>query len=272
MADVNNPGEDRTLPDVAWTDADPAMAPRTVTDADHLLPARTHAAPVGTIGALDDPDLARAQIEATRARMSGTIEEIEARLAAKKQELLQKKEELTGRLDVMRPVREKVRDNSWAALGGVFAAGLLLGYLTGGGDEDEARPAVREFSGYEHRPGHEEWQERARTWENRARRLMNVASEQEVELERLRGGPRSERYTLLDRVRPSRRRERRLRDALSDGLAEGLADVVELEVTTTTTTRGGYDGMPLHDADSQPPRDEELRGGPYQRDPIPSPT
>lgn len=271
MADMNNPGEDRTLPDVAWTDSDPAMAPRKITDADHLLPARSHAAPVGTIGALDDPELARAQIEATRARMSETLEEIEERLSRKKQELLQKKEELTDRLDVMRPVREKVRDNSWAALGGVFAAGLLLGYLTGGDDEAEARPAVREFSGYGDRhQGHEHWQERSRTWENRARRLMMVANEQELELERMRGGPRSERYTLMDRVRPSRRRERRLRDALSDGLAEGLADVVEMEAGTTAN--GGYDGMPLHNADSQPPRDEELRGGPYQRDPIPSPT
>ena len=34
--------------------------------------------------------------------------------------------------------------------------------------------------------------------------------------------------------------------------------------------RTGYDGMPLHDADSAPPRDEDLGGG-YGRDPLPSP-
>src|SRR5690606_7129622 len=69
----------------------------------------------------DDPDAARAEIAATRARMSDTIDEIE-------DVLLRKKEEIRDRLDVMDPVREQ----PLRSLAMVFGAALLLGFLTGG--------------------------------------------------------------------------------------------------------------------------------------------
>jgi ElaB/YqjD/DUF883 family membrane-anchored ribosome-binding protein len=73
-----------------------------------------------------DPEGAREEIQATRARISETIDEIEGAL-------LQKKERIEDRLDVMAPVREQ----PMKTLGIVFGAGLVLGLLTGGGDEEE---------------------------------------------------------------------------------------------------------------------------------------
>lgn len=118
----------------------------------------------------NDPDAVRGEIETTRARMSETIDEIE-------EQLLRKKEEIRDRLDVLSVVRERPLQ----VLGGVFGAGLLLGLITGGDDdeEDEAREYYRarfDVNGAE----------RADTWEHRARRLLSIAQEQEAELERLR--------------------------------------------------------------------------------------
>jgi len=112
-----------------------------------------------------DAGVARTQIEQTRARMSETIDEIE-------EVLVRKKERLQDRLDILAPVRE----NPLAAAGAVFGAGLLLGLLTGGGDDASPR-------GY-----HDEDAEmRAEEWERRARRLLRIAREQEEELEALSG-------------------------------------------------------------------------------------
>jgi hypothetical protein len=126
----------------------------------------------------DDPVDARADIEATRARMSDTIDEIEGAL-------VRKKEEIRDRLDIVAPVRE----NPWPSMGIALGAGLVLGLLTGGGDdedfaedEDVERPARSRRSW-----GGAEWSHRVDVLEERTRRLLEIARKQEDELRRLRG-------------------------------------------------------------------------------------
>lgn len=113
-----------------------------------------------------DPREAREEIERTRARMSGTIDEIE-------DALLRKKARLQDRLDVLAPVRERPLPSAAAA----FGAGLLLGLITGGGEDE---PTERHDS--------LDAEERAEKWEARARRLMRIAREQEEEIEHLSRG------------------------------------------------------------------------------------
>lgn len=276
MADLNvTRRDDETLPDASLTAG--GAAGQTV-DSDHLLPEETHAASPGVIAATDDPELARMQIEQTRARMSDTIDQIE-------NTLLRKKENLEERLDVMAPVRRKARENPYPVIGGVFLAGLVLGLLTGGDDEDdEPRPAVRRFAAdFDRERAHGyHWEERARTWERRARRLMDLANRQEAELLSLRG----ESVPLPRRGRGRGRRlfGRGRGGGEGDRLwgSQGYVDTdTEMQVDVRVEDRGyarprrdGYDGMPLHDADSHPPRDEDLGGGyngGYGRDPLPSP-
>lgn len=147
--------------------------PRPATDADTeatITPATRPAADS------EDPGVARAAIEQTRARMSETIDEIE-------EVLVRKKERLQDRLDVMAPVRE----NPLAAAGVVFGAGLLLGFLTGG---DGDHRASRDLD--------EDAEMRAETWERRARRLLSIAREQEEELEAL-AGRRGTRFASAGR-------------------------------------------------------------------------
>jgi ElaB/YqjD/DUF883 family membrane-anchored ribosome-binding protein len=112
----------------------------------------------------EDPELARAEIEMTRSRMSETIDEIEDRL-------IEKRERLQDRMDVLAPVRE----NPLPSVGIALGAGLLFGLLTGGGDD------YREDA-------HEHWEDRSDTWETRARRLLAIAREQEEEIEALSQG------------------------------------------------------------------------------------
>lgn len=125
----------------------------------------------------DDPETARAQIERTRMRMSETIDEIE-------DVLIRKKEQIQDRLDVFAPVRER----PMASLGIALGAGVLLGLLTGGDDEDDLDERALLSSrarGFRHDA---DLEERAETWEQRARRLLRIAREQEDELQALTGG------------------------------------------------------------------------------------
>lgn len=152
-------------------------------DPQHRLPESTGAPPEGTIAEVDDPELARLQIEQTRARMSETIDQIEG-------ELLRKKEKIEEKMDVLAPARRTARENPLPTVGGIFLVGLVLGWLTGGSDEDdEPEPAVRRFAPDfdRERTYVDHWEERANTWEQRARRLMTVANELEDELMRARG-------------------------------------------------------------------------------------
>ncbi|MDB4948115.1 MAG: hypothetical protein JWM27_764 [Gemmatimonadetes bacterium] len=149
-----------------------------VTDAGHLLPEHASAGEAGRVTA-DDPEVARSEIDRTRARMSRTLDSIEAAL-------VRKKAQIQERLDVMGPVRER----PLLAMGAVFGVALVLGYATGGGDADDRGegvdadgPALGAGLALEGDP-----EARARAWERRARRLQKVARAQEEELAGFRGG------------------------------------------------------------------------------------
>lgn len=140
----------------------------------------------------EDPASARAEIEATRARMSETIDEIE-------DVLLRKKEEVRDRLDVMATVRERPLQT----LGMIFGAALVLGFLTGGGGKKtELAPVALEEEDEDEEEEDEEaaeaW-ERAEMWEDRAHRLLRIARAQEAELDIHRARGESLRHRLRDR-------------------------------------------------------------------------
>lgn len=135
-----------------------------------------------------DPKAARAEIENTRTRMSETIDEIE-------DTLVRQKASIQDRMDILARVRERPLPSAGAALG----AGLILGLLTGGGDEDnggeryvlvdaddiDLEDEDEDDEGREDREDREDdnhWRRRAETWESRARRLRDVARDQEAEL------------------------------------------------------------------------------------------
>lgn len=127
----------------------------------------------------DDPEAARAEIEVTRARMSETIDEIE-------DALLRKKERIQDKLDVFAPVRRSPLPSVGIALG----AGVLFGLITAGDDDED--DDHRDFSRSAHRDEYlRELEERADSWESRARRLLRIAQEQEEELERFSGRTRA---------------------------------------------------------------------------------
>jgi ElaB/YqjD/DUF883 family membrane-anchored ribosome-binding protein len=82
----------------------------------------------GSTAAPRSVEEARRVVEASRQRISATLDELEGRLVEKKQAL--------QRLDVARPVRGWVRRKPLAGLAIAAGAGLLLGVLGGGGDEE----------------------------------------------------------------------------------------------------------------------------------------
>ena len=256
MADLNvTRGDDDTVPDAVLAGG---AVPGRVTDPDFVITPGSRPADPGTVSQVNDPELARMQIEQTRARMSDTIEQIE-------EALVRKRAQVEEKLDVMAPVRRKARENAYPLLGGVFLAGLVLGYLTGESDDEDAgaRPAVREFGMNQDVRGRAAYsthaQEQAELWERRARRLMEVANRQEAELMALRGG------TAEERPRRGLLRRRRQAPALHEEFDEGLAMGVTGGVGQAD---GEYDGMPLHEADSYPPREDDDGFG---RDPLPAP-
>jgi ElaB/YqjD/DUF883 family membrane-anchored ribosome-binding protein len=106
-------------------------------------------------------EAARDEIERTRARMSETLDDIEA-------VLIRKKEHLRETLDVGARLREK----PLVTAGVVLGAGFLVGFLTGGKDKKGEADRIAT-------------QARAVLWEERARRLMAIAREQEEDLEEL---------------------------------------------------------------------------------------
>lgn len=106
-------------------------------------------------------EAARAEIERTRAQLSETIEEIE-------ETILRTRDDLRRKLDVLGRVREKPLESVGVAL----VAGLVLGLLTGGGKKRSA--ADRELA------------RKAEHWEARARRLLEIARDQEEEIADLR--------------------------------------------------------------------------------------
>jgi hypothetical protein len=248
MADLNvTRGDDDTVPDVALAGG---AVPGRVTNpeivitpsAGHTAAASithvtagssTHATGPGVIADVNDPELARLQIEQTRARMSDTIEQIE-------EALVRKRAAVEEKLDVMAPVRRKARENALPLLGGVFLAGLVLGYLTGDSDDDEAaRPAIREFGMNQDVQG---------------RAAYSTHAQEKAELAALRGEEERPRRGLLRR----RRSVPAYREEFDEVSAMGV----------TAPRPGEYDGMPLHEADSYPPRGDD---GDLARDPLPAP-
>jgi len=83
------------------------------------------------------PAEARRAIEESRGRITATLDELEWRLQ-------EKKAEVRRRLDVARPVRERVRADPWKAVGVALLAGVAAGFLLGGGKESERRPGRAE--------------------------------------------------------------------------------------------------------------------------------
>ena len=107
------------------------------------------------------PEGARSEIERTRARMSETLDEIE-------EVLIRKKEHLRESMNVGARLREK----PLVIAGVVLGAGFLIGFVTGGKDKKGEAERVAA-------------QARAALWEERARRLMAIAREQEEDLEEM---------------------------------------------------------------------------------------
>jgi hypothetical protein len=169
---AENFDEDRTLPNGGR-----GLNRTPETDPEHLLAAHTHAAPVGSIGAESRlPDAVRDDIQRTRARMSSTIDEIEGAL-------LRKKAEVKDRLDFIAPVR----NSPWLYSAGVFGSALALGWLTGGGDDDEQvkvpRSLLASLGAGEAGEGGSRGE---RQWEERSRELMRMVARQGEELRSLR--------------------------------------------------------------------------------------
>ena len=120
-----------------------------------------------------DPELVRAELAQTRARMSATIDEIEEVIVGKKEEVIAMAKGLRQRLDPLYRARQK----PLAAIGIVFGAGLVVGLLTGG----KKKPVLAQLVA----PGPDA-PPRSDLWESRARRLLRIAREQQEELAALR--------------------------------------------------------------------------------------
>lgn len=73
---------------------------------------------------------ARRAVEDSRARMSNTLDEIEERLVSKKQQI-------SARMDVMRPVKTRIRSRPFMTMALALGAGVLLWKLRHKKEEPE---------------------------------------------------------------------------------------------------------------------------------------
>lgn len=156
---------------------------------------------------------ARADIEQTRARMSETIDDIERVLLRKKERVLSTKERVKERLDVLAPVRER----PLASVGAAFAGALLLGWLSGGGDDGEPRRADYGGAG---------WQERSERWEGRTRRLLGIARVQSEEIRELREGLEELREEAHEERARKDKERLSARSSWRDRVTETLTDFI----------------------------------------------
>lgn len=76
----------------------------------------------------DDPEDMRREIERTRARMSDTLDALEARLVFEKRELERKKDELWEKA-TLQGVRRKLSREPWRSVAIAFAAGYIVAAL-----------------------------------------------------------------------------------------------------------------------------------------------
>lgn len=68
----------------------------------------------------------RRELEATRSRMSRDMDVIERRLR-------QVADDMRGRLDLLQPARERIREDVWRSLGLAFGAGVAFAFITAKG-------------------------------------------------------------------------------------------------------------------------------------------
>lgn len=85
---------------------------------DHRLPPAGGSVVTAGNGRPGDPDALRRDIEATRARMSRTLDEIEGRL-------VRQKEELVARA-TLRGFRRRISSEPWRSMAIAFAAGYIV--------------------------------------------------------------------------------------------------------------------------------------------------
>jgi ElaB/YqjD/DUF883 family membrane-anchored ribosome-binding protein len=226
----------------------PGSADGAITDADHLLVEHTSAGEPGQIAATDDPDATRAEIDRTRARMSRTLDSIESAL-------LRKKEQIQERLDVMAPVRQR----PLVSVGAVFGASLVLGYLTGGGsdDDEDGRTSLAGY-GATGMPlplaahlDDDEAEMRAELWEKRARRLLRVARSQEEELSALRAEYDDDEETTGLRALGNSASEMRdgVLAAVAGFLTEAFDKLRDGAGTIAEVAHDGYDAVREHAGD-----------------------
>lgn len=84
----------------------------------------TTVSPMGN-GRRSSPGEVRRDIELTRARMSDTLDALEARLAYERHELERKKDELVDRI-TLKPIRRKLGREPWRSMALAFAAGYIV--------------------------------------------------------------------------------------------------------------------------------------------------
>lgn len=70
--------------------------------------------------------------EESRGRISATLDEIEDRID-------ETREQIREKANVLRPVRSRIRENPLPMIGAAAGAGLVLGLLTGGEDEEHEK-------------------------------------------------------------------------------------------------------------------------------------
>lgn len=115
--------DDTTLPDTPSTER--ALPRRTGAATVPARPARpTPGRPAGN-GRASSPAEVRREIDQTRARMSSTLDAIEARLVEEREALERKKDELVDRA-TLKPVREKLKREPWRSMAIAFVAGYVV--------------------------------------------------------------------------------------------------------------------------------------------------
>lgn len=90
-------------------------------------PVSGRSAPVRPVsnGGAADPDEVRREIEATRARISGTLDQIEGRLVREKEQLGRKTDELWAKA-TFQGVRRKISEEPFRSMAIAFVAGYIV--------------------------------------------------------------------------------------------------------------------------------------------------
>lgn len=118
----DSPTTERALP-AAGTDTPAPLEVRSVPDRTMSVPSdRTR---VRTNGRASNPAEMRREIEATRERMSGTLDALEARVSRERQSLERKKDDLVDKA-TLKPLREQLKREPWKSMAIAFVAGYVI--------------------------------------------------------------------------------------------------------------------------------------------------